>query len=42
MLDLVGRESIYQPEQTGLIFPEHVGSESILAGFISRQSGTNM
>ena len=29
MLDLVGRESIYQPEQTGLIFPEHVGSEYI-------------
>ena len=29
MLDLAGRESIYQPEQTGLIFPEHVRHETV-------------
>ena len=29
MLDLAGRESIYQPEQTGLIFPEHMSHKTV-------------
>ena len=29
MLDLAGRESIYQPEQTGLIFPERVTFDTV-------------
>ena len=39
MLDLAGRESIYQPEQTGLIFPEHVRHKTVEEERLHRNSG---